>query len=171
MNDKARSLLLSVASLMLAGQAMASTNTTTAADGDAYPVLVSLNAQGKVANIEVADRMPAAVTRVLRQDIEQAVANPAQNAPVMAAGGQFLAMMAPKATALADGKFAVDFTLVSAKPLPSGNFIWQRNQDNSLALVLRDSVRPGYTRQPVGADRMPQISQSVAVVPATQPGA
>lgn len=170
MNSKAKTLLLSLASLMFAGPALA-TSSASAAEAEAFPVLVSLDAHGKVSGIELADRMPAAITRVLRQDIEQAVANPEQNAPVMVASGQFLAQMAPKVTALADGKFAVDFALVSAQPLASGSWVWKRNADDSLALVLRDSLRPDRPRLPVGADRMPRLSQSVGVPPAAQPGA
>ncbi|WP_305805765.1 hypothetical protein [Stenotrophomonas sp. YIM B06876] len=139
MNSMTRALLFSLASLMFSGQAVAGSSAEPAQDVDALQVLVTLDARGKVSRIDLADRMSPALTRVLRQDIEQIVSSPAFNATGSLTGRQFVANMASTVTPLADGNYSVDFTMVSSQPLSHGTWVWQRSSaDNP---IRRDYLR------------------------------
>lgn len=128
------------------------------------PVLVRVNAHGKVTQISPSVRLAPRYARLLQKNIEELVTGPAMehNRPT---SSQFIMNVAMKTSPRSDGSYDAQFTYVSATPAPSGPQHWVSIDGHRLALGP-DSYRPHigprywpvdpYSTTPIpGSRRMP----------------
>jgi ribosomal protein L24E len=136
------SLLLIVLGCMLAVNAAANEcdGALNCFRNHALPVLVHVNAKGKVTQVQPAIRLRANVERELRKVLDQMITKPAmvKDRPV---ASQFVINLALNATPREDGKYNIHFSYVSAMPVPGGGWYWLHVDGRRLALVSNDSGR------------------------------
>ncbi|WP_313319464.1 hypothetical protein [Stenotrophomonas sp.] len=105
------------------------------------PVLVKLNAQGRVTDVNPATRLPPRINRLLRANITELFAGPANTlAPGNTeASRQFVANMTTVATpGESEDLKTVHFALVSTQAVPIGNWYWTHMDGRRLALANRN---------------------------------
>lgn len=109
------------------------------------PVLVYVNAQGKVTDASPATRLPPALDRLLLADLSERITGPAivHGKPVPS---QFVMNLALVTTPRPGGDYDAQFAYVSTSPVPPGSWYWVHIDGHRLALANRSSL-PG-TRQP-----------------------
>lgn len=143
MNGKTGLLLITLASLLYAGHAMANTDTLPATATGIVPVLITLDENGQVAAIDTVDRMSPVMSAELRKHIVRIMSQPGFDQTVAVPGRQFVATLAPAVQQLADGNYAVDFSLVSSQSLANGRWTWQLDANQGVSLARGHVVTPG----------------------------
>lgn len=148
MGRKITALLGTLTLLAVAGTASAESLTpTTAPEGrQVLPVLVKVNAEGRITGVSPSTRLPPKLSRLLRDNLEELIAGPANNAAGEGISSQFIANMALDAIPLEDGNRSVQFTFVSSQPVPPGSWFWSHVDNRRLALVRREA---GPDRSPL----------------------
>lgn len=109
------------------------------------PVLVYVNAHGKVTDASPAIRLPPALNRMLLANLSERITGPAivHGKPV---ASQFVMNLALVTTPRPGGDFDANFAYVSTSPVPPGSWYWVHSDGHRLALANRNGfqgTRPG----------------------------
>lgn len=140
----------------------------------ALPVLVRVDASGRVTNMRPSVRLTPRVERLLRTNLQEMIAKPAM-LQGRAISSQFVMQLALVREKRDDGKYTVRFEYVSSLPIPGGSWYWVHIDGYRLALA-EDDVRghrhylrqPGWSRDFVPWTPPPVMPASLPPVPAFQ---
>ena len=104
------------------------------------PVLVQVNAQGRVTDMSPAMELTPQLTRLLRSNVDELISGPAivRGKPI---ASQVVLNMALQATPQEQGNYLAQFTYVSSSPVPNGSWYWVHIDGHRLALAERGSGR------------------------------
>lgn len=139
-------IALGAALAAIAGSALAAgTGSLNEFPSKILPVLVHVNAQGKVTDASPAMRLPPALNRLLLANLNERITGPAivHGKPVPS---QFVMNLALVATPRPGGDFDANFAYVSTSPVPPGSWYWVHIDGHRLALANRrgfPSAQPG----------------------------
>lgn len=139
-------IALGAALAAIAGGALAaSTGSLNEFPSKILPVLVYVNAQGKVTDASPAMRLPPALNRLLLANLSERITGPAivHGKPVPS---QFVMNLALITTPRPGGDFDANFAYVSTSPVPPGSWYWVHIDGHRLALANRRGFmdsRPG----------------------------
>lgn len=103
------------------------------------PVLVRVDAHGKVTDVSPAWKVSPRLERLVRTTLDQMITRPAHYKG-RAVASQFVINLRAESTRRADGRFDVRLAYVSAKPVPSGSWYWVDIDGRRLALADRDAI-------------------------------
>lgn len=158
-------LALSV-SLATSSAAVASSASLTQFTPRVMPVLVQVNAQGKVTGISPSADLTPSLARLLRSNVQELISGPAlvRGKPMPS---QLVLNMALQATPTEQGKYSAQFTYVSSSPVPSGSWYWVHIDGHRLALAEQGGFRPTFERVP--QERMHPIQTMRNATPASLP--
>ncbi len=134
------------------------------------PVLVQVNAQGKVTEASPAYPLPPKVNRLLRANLDEMIRKPAVDQHGKPVSSQFIMNLALRTTPRAEGDYDVQFAYVSTSPVPNGSWYWVHLDGDRLALADRNVV---YRRPHMPVERfhdayrpeLPRNAQPSAVPP------
>ncbi|GEM_PF-2631487 len=132
----------------------------------ALPVLVRVNAAGKVTSVLPAVQLAPRTDRLLRSNLEQMITRPAveKGKPV---SSQFVIQLALITERKGDGIYKAHFQYVSAMPVPAGSWYWVHINGHRLALAASDSGTWRYMRGfPQWVNRPDSLSPRQFAVPA-----
>ncbi|NMW23248.1 hypothetical protein HFP05_02215 [Rhodanobacter denitrificans] len=134
-------LLFGVLSLA-AGAALASSGSLNEFRPKIMPVLVQVNAHGKVTDASPAMELSPRLRRLLLQNLNEMIVKPAteHGRPV---SSQFVANLVLRTTPRTEGDYDAQFAFVSSSPVPSGSWYWVHIDGHRLALASRDSINHG----------------------------
>ncbi|MGO4701524.1 hypothetical protein [Dyella sp. 2RAB6] len=146
------------------------------------PVLVNVDAAGKITSASPAMQLPPVMERLLRTNLDEMVSGPAhwKGKPI---SSQCIINVALKASPRDDGKYDAGFAYLSAQPVPIGRWHWVNLDGRRLMLANDDFPRrlqsPRFNGErasfgfPNGAERsMPSMNSMPAMnSPASSPGA
>lgn len=109
------------------------------------PVLVHVDARGKVTEVSSSTRLSPAFDRLLRSSLDDMIKKPAMDhdRPV---ASQFVINLALNVTPRDSGDYEASFAYVSAKPVPSGSWYWSHEDGYRLALINRDGLDRWHPR-------------------------
>lgn len=98
------------------------------------PVLVKVDAHGKVTSFAPAIELRPQLRKLARQSAQNMITGPAtyHGRPV---ASQLVMFMQPQATARADGRYDIRFTSVKNQPVPTGTWYWVIEDGRRLALA------------------------------------
>ena len=115
------------------------------------PVLVQVNAHGKVTDASPAMELSPRLRRLLLQNLDEIIVGPATDhgRPV---SSQFVANMILQSTPRKEGDYDVQFALASSSPVPSGSWYWVHIDGHRLVLANRNSFHR-ETRIPFNDNR------------------
>jgi hypothetical protein len=107
------------------------------------PVLVSVDAAGKVTSASPAMELPPAIQRLLMTNLDEMVSGPAQwkGKPV---SSQCIINVALQAYPRPDGNFDAGFAYLSSRPVPIGRWHWVNLDGRRLMLASDDFPRRMY---------------------------
>lgn len=113
------------------------------------PVLVKVDAKGRISGVNPAFRLSPRLNRLLEDNLQEIVTAPANSKDGRAISSQFIANMALTTLTAEDGSQAVQFTYVSSQSIPRGEWSWAHVDNRRLALMNRDQpVRGGERFEP-----------------------
>jgi hypothetical protein len=134
------------------------------------PVLMRVNAQGKVTEASPAYALPLRLTRLLHANLDEMIRKPAVDKHGKPIPSQFIMNVALRTEPRDTGDYDVHFAYVSTAPVPPGSWYWVHLDGDRLALASQgmfqnvrrpsvpveryhDSYRPTYrgSSQPVPA--------------------
>ncbi|MEW9625311.1 hypothetical protein [Rhodanobacter geophilus] len=110
------------------------------------PVLVRVDAAGKVTQASPAYELSPKMTRLLQDNLSEMIRKPATDKHGKPVSSQFIMNMALLATPNGSGSYEAYFTYVSTKPVPPGSWYWVHLDGDRLALASQDMFRFGRDR-------------------------
>lgn len=122
------------------GVAMASSGSLTQFKSKVMPVLVQVNAQGKITSVSPSEELSPKVNRLLMQNLTEMISKPATDRHGRPISSQFIINVALQTSPRAEGDYYANFAYVSSKPVPSGSWYWVHIDGHQLALADRNSV-------------------------------
>ena len=145
------------------------------------PVLVQVDAKGKVTEVSPSDELSPKVNRLLRQTLDGMISKPAteHGRPV---SSQFVVNLAVQTSPREEGDYLAWFVYVSSSPVPNGSWYWVHIDGHRLALASRNDFdhqprihfddrrgysginNPAYSRMP-----SPPIQNTAHNAPSTAP--
>lgn len=138
--NKAIALIISCVMVVAFAWAPAAQADTNAMNSHLLPILVNVDATGKVTGISPAYKLRPSFQRLLRNTISKMVTKPAMKNG-KAVNSQFVLTLSVLISKAVNGKAQTTLKYLSVKPLPPGTWHWNRNEENRLALssqVLND---------------------------------
>lgn len=99
------------------------------------PVLVQVNAQGRVTNASPAYQLTPKLSRLLRTNLDGMIRKPAVDKHGKPIPSQFIMNMAVRTEPRTDGNYDAWFAYVSTKPVPPGTWYWVHLDGDRLALA------------------------------------
>ncbi|GAB3783753.1 hypothetical protein [Dyella agri] len=102
------------------------------------PVLLRVNAQGKVTDVSPAYSLSPKMTRLLNANLGEMIHAPATDKHGKPVSSQFVMNVALLAEPNGTGDYAAHFTYVSTRPVPPGNWYWVHLTGDRLALASQD---------------------------------
>lgn len=128
---------------VMGGAAMASTSpgSLNPFPQHVLPVLVQVNAEGKVTSASPAISLEPQMSRLLSRNISEMITRPAEShgRPV---ASQFILNLQLDATKRPDGNYDAHFVSVSTQPVPAGNWHWVDIEGRLWALAGPDGHTP-----------------------------
>ena len=136
------------------------------------PVLVQVDAQGRITDASPAEKLSPQLTRLLNQNLDELIAAPAK-VHGKAVSSQFVINLRMSATPREQGDYDFQFAYVSVSPVPSGSWYWVHEDGRRLSLASQGSrhrepvyrydkhVAPNRNRSPVST---PQASRPAPAV-------
>ena len=100
------------------------------------PVLVQVNAMGKVTNVLPSARLTQKLDVLLRNSVDKLVSGPA-TVKGNAVSSQFILNLTLQTTPSEQGKYTAQFAYLSSTPVPDGSWYWVHTKDHRLALAQR----------------------------------
>jgi hypothetical protein len=125
------------------------------------PVLVRVDANGRIDEIAPAYRLSPAFNRVLQDSIEEMIQGPALDEQGRRIPSQFILNLVLETSPREDGDYDASFRYASTQPVPSGRWGWNHVDGRQLALFDRNRVNP----QRVDPPRMPAGPQYPSPAP------
>lgn len=116
------------------------------------PVLVRVDAQGKVTEASPAYGLPPKMTRLLQANLSEMIRKPATDKHGKPVSSQFIMNVALQAKPNGTGDYDAHFFYVSTKPVPPGSWYWVHLDGDRLALASQDMFRQGR-RSPLPVQR------------------
>ncbi|MCW8808303.1 MAG: hypothetical protein OQK79_09355 [Rhodanobacter sp.] len=103
------------------------------------PVLVQVDASGKVTNVSPSTELSPRFGRLLHSSLDEMISKPAMvhGRPT---ASQFVINLDLQVTPRDDGHYDAKFAYVSASPVPAGSWYWSHEDGHRLALISRDSL-------------------------------
>jgi hypothetical protein len=101
------------------------------------PVLVHVDARGKVTEVSPSTELSPKVSRLLRQNLDELITKPATDHGGRPVSSQFVINLAMQASPRQDGDYLARFVYVSSSPVPSGQWYWVHTDGHRLALANR----------------------------------
>lgn len=100
------------------------------------PVLVQVNALGKVTNVSPSVDLTPQMSRLLRSNLDELISGPAtlKGKPI---SSQFVINLTLNTKAREQGDYAAQFSYLSSSPVPSGSWYWVHIDGHRLALAER----------------------------------
>lgn len=154
---------LAVGLLMAASQAATASNSLSDFPLRTLPVLVSVDASGKVTDASPAMQLPPAIKRLLLTNLDEMISGPAhsKDKPI---SSQCIINVALKATRRDDGNYDAGFTYLSTQPVPIGRWHWVNLDGRRLMLASDD-----YPGACIRIGWMPiRVANSAACLPTRQ---
>ena len=102
------------------------------------PVLMRVNAQGKVTEASPAYSLPPKMTRLLNANLGEMIHAPATDKHGKPISSQFVMNVALQAEPNGAGAYEAHFAYVSTNPVPPGNWYWVHLTGDRLALASQD---------------------------------
>lgn len=137
--------MLTLAGVLAVGAsaAMASTGSLNEFRPRVLPVLVHVDARGKVTEVSPSIELSPKVNRLLRQSLDEMIRKPAteHGRPI---SSQFVINLALQASPRQEGDYLARFVYVSTSPVPNGSWYWVHIDGHRLALANRND----FNRQP-----------------------
>ena len=101
------------------------------------PVLVHVDARGKVTEVSPSAELSPKISRLLRQNLDELITKPAteHGRPI---SSQFVINLAMQASPREDGDYLARFVYVSSSPVPNGSWYWVHIDGHRLALTDRN---------------------------------
>jgi hypothetical protein len=139
------------------------------------PVLVQVNAHGKVTDVSPATPLSPTLNRLLRANLDEMIRAPAIDDQGHPTSSQFVINLALRTSPRPDGNYDAAFAYVSTSPVPAGAWYWVSADGRQLALASRnignrrEAVPYRYDQQPYRPrypqPSMPDSSKSNAPAP------
>lgn len=107
------------------------------------PVLVDVNAQGKVTNASPSEALSLKLNRLLMANLNEMISKPASDKHGRPMSSTLVMNLAIEATPLDTGEYSAKFTYVSSKPVPAGSWYWVHIDGHRLALANRNMRQTG----------------------------
>jgi len=107
------------------------------------PVLVQVDAHGKVTKASPAYSLPPKMSRLLNTNLGEMIHAPATDKSGRAIPSQFVMNVALQATPNGTGDYEAHFAYVSTRPVPPGSWYWVHLDGDRLALASRDFFPDG----------------------------
>jgi hypothetical protein len=160
-------------SVTMASAAMADSWSLSPFPPKVLPVLVNVNASGKVTEASPAMELPPAFDRLMRENLDEMITGPAHRHG-RAVSSQFVLNLYLRAIPRKDGEYDVSFAYASTNPVPSGRWHWVSLDGRRLALAADGSSAPRFfhPRSQYPSDRgahfrnMPQRLPAMSNAPA-----
>lgn len=137
------------------------------------PVLVRVDAAGKVTQASPAYTLPPKMTRLLRDNLSEMIRKPATDKHGKPTSSQFIMNVALQAKPNGAGAYEAFFSYVSATPVPPGSWYWVHLDGDRLALASPDmfqrSRRPSVPVQHYYDGYRPTYRGASQPVPAMAP--
>ncbi|MGB3268863.1 MAG: hypothetical protein WBA65_02805 [Rhodanobacter sp.] len=134
------------------GPALASSASLNGFTPRVLPVLVQVNARGKVTDASPAMKLSPRLARLLRENLDEMISQPAVDRHGRPVSSQFVINLALQAASRAEGAYDARFAYVSASPVPAGSWYWVHIDGHRLALANQHSF-DGPGRVPLRRDR------------------
>lgn len=166
--------------LAASGAAVAASASLNESRPGVLPVLVQVNAHGKVTGASPAMELSPRLRRLLRANLDEMIRLQATDKHGRPVSSQFIMNLALRTSPRANGQLDAHFAYVSAVPVPAGSWYWVHLDDHRLALArqgstylsprrppmreLRESAHPGYRQPPA-----PVVDNAVRSAPAAAP--
>jgi len=99
------------------------------------PVLVQVNAQGRVTEASPAYQLTPKLRRLLRANLDGMIRKPAVDKHGKPVPSQFIMNLAVRTEPRTDGNYDAWFAYVSTKPVPPGSWYWVHLDGDRLALA------------------------------------
>ncbi|WP_225578105.1 hypothetical protein [Rhodanobacter sp. 7MK24] len=147
-----RTQLLSVAVVALLGSTGAIANDSMSLNRFPHrvePVLVRVDAHGKVTEASPAYELPPAMTRLLNANLDEMIHAPAIGKNGKPIPSQFVMNVALQAEPNGAGSYNAHFAYVSTKLVPPGSWYWVHLDGDRLALASRDRFPSGRRFMPM----------------------
>lgn len=148
-----RPLLSTVMAVALLGSANALAEDTMSLNQFPHrmePVLVRVNAQGKVTDASPAYPLTLKFNRLLRANLDEMIHSPAVDKHGKPIPSQFIMNLALRTKPSAGGEYSAWFAYVSTAPVPPGSWYWVHLDGDRLALASPDMFPRGrLPRMPV----------------------
>lgn len=131
------------------------------------PVLVQVNAAGKVTSASPAIALEPQMSRLLSQNLNEMITKPAEarGRPI---ASQFILNLQIEAAKRPDGNYDAHFVSVSTQPVPAGNWHWVDIEGRMWALAGPDGHTPfQHTRQMEPMQRDNRYSPATNAAPAS----
>ncbi|WP_255324918.1 hypothetical protein [Rhodanobacter sp. OR444] len=107
------------------------------------PVLVQVNAQGKITDASPAMKLPPSLDRLMRANLNEMISKPATDKKGRPIASQFIANLVLHTTPRTEGGYDAQFVYESISPVPSGSWYWVHIDGHRLALASQDSFNRG----------------------------
>lgn len=104
------------------------------------PVLVQVNAHGKITDASPSTELSPQINRLLRKNLAEMISKPATDRHGRPISSQFIINLALQTSPRPEGDYDVSFAYVSSKPVPSGSWYWVHIDGHRLALANRNSI-------------------------------
>ncbi len=133
---KHQSIFLATALLgaALAFPSAHASNVVSRVEHKAVPVLVQVDAHGKVTNITPAFKLRPDVQKRMRSSIQSMITGPREHKG-HAVQSQLVMTIMPKVSLRPDGKYDVRMVSVKNQPVPTGSWYWMEDSRHRLALA------------------------------------
>lgn len=157
--------------------AMASTKSLNEFRPKVMPVLVQVDAHGKVTDASPSTKLSPQLDRLLRQNLAEMVSKPATDRHGRPIASQVIINVALQTSPRVEGDYNASFAYVSTRPVPMGSWYWVHIDGHRLALASRDNrrnrvlfdadhYRPAYRSRPIPVRRLPPTRTASHPTPA-----
>ena len=164
--------------IILPGTVAAASASLSAFAPKVLPVLVQVDAQGKVTGASPAVELPPRLERLLRANLDEMISAPAIDKKGRPMSSQFIVNLTLRTSPRPDGDYEVNFAYLSTAPVPPGSWYWVHTDGRQLSLASQDSrnrrehipnnanrYQPAYQRRNDWSS-MPNISNIRSPAPA-----
>jgi hypothetical protein len=99
------------------------------------PVLVKVDAQGRITDVMPAYKLSPELMRLLRANLDEMIHTPATNKDGKPVSTQFVINVALQVDPRSTGDYNAHFVYISAVPVPLGTWFWSRDTIGQLGLA------------------------------------
>ncbi|WP_426687602.1 hypothetical protein [Rhodanobacter ginsengiterrae] len=135
----ARITAIALAFAIFSGTVAASSGSLNAFPPKVLPVLVQVNAHGKVTDASPALELSPQLRRLLHRNLDEMISAPATDKHGRAISSQFIVNLALQAAPRTNGNYDAHFTFISTAPVPAGSWYWVHIDGHRLALARQGS--------------------------------